>query len=79
MVRGNQTMTKLLAQAFEKASELPDHLQDELARALLEELAGEALWDQTLEQSAETVDRMAEQALKEYRTGRTKEMGFDEL
>jgi hypothetical protein len=79
LVRGNQTMTKLLAQAFEKASELPDNLQDELARALLEELAGEAQWDQTLERSADTVDQMAEQAVKEYRAGRTKEMGFDEL
>lgn len=63
-------MTKLPAQAFEKASELPDNLQDELACALLEELAGEAQWDQTLERSADTVDRMAEQALKEYRAGR---------
>jgi hypothetical protein len=72
-------MTKLLNQAFEKASKLPDSLQDELARELLEELAGEAQWDQTLEQSADVLDRMAEQALKEYRAGRTKEMGFDEL
>jgi hypothetical protein len=72
-------MTKLLAQAFDKASELPENLQDELARELLAELAGEARWDQTLEQSADTIDRMAEQALKEYRAGRTKEMGFDEL
>jgi hypothetical protein len=72
-------MTKLLSQAFEKASKLPDNLQDELARALLEELAGEARWDQTLEQSADTVDRMAEQALKEHRAGHTREMGFDDL
>jgi hypothetical protein len=72
-------MTKLLSQAFEKASELPENLQDELARELLDELAGEARWDQTLEQSADVVDQMAEQALKEYRAGRTKETGFDEL
>lgn len=72
-------MTKLLAQAFEKASELPENLQDELARALLEELAGEARWDRTPAQSADTVDQMAEQALKEYRAGRTKEMGFEEI
>ena len=32
-----------------------------------------------LAQSADAVDRMAEEALKEYRAGRTKEMGFDEL
>ena len=72
-------MTKLLAEAFDKASELPENLQDELARELLEELAGEARWDQTLEQSADAIDRMAEQALKEYRAGQTKEMGLDAL
>jgi hypothetical protein len=72
-------MTKLLAQAFEKASELPENLQDELARELLQELAGEALWDQTLAESAEAVDKLAEQALKEHRAGRTRKMGFDEL
>ncbi len=72
-------MTKLLAQAFEKASELPENLQDELARELLAELAGEALWDQTLAESADALDKMAEQALKEHRAGQTKKMGFDEL
>jgi hypothetical protein len=72
-------MTKLLAQAFAKASELPENLQDELARELLQELAGEALWDQTLGESAGAVDKLAEQALKEHRAGRTRKMGFDEL
>jgi hypothetical protein len=72
-------MTKLLAEAFEKASRLPENLQDELARELIEELAGEARWDQTLAESADAVDKMAEQALKEHRAGRTKRMGFDKL
>ncbi len=72
-------MTKLLAQAFEKASELPENLQDELARELLAELAGEALWDQTLAESAEAVDTLARQALEEHRAGRTRKMGFDGL
>jgi hypothetical protein len=72
-------MTKLLAEAFEKASKLPENLQDELARELIEELAGEAQWDQTLAESADSVDKMAEQALKEHRAGRTKRMGFDKL
>ena len=72
-------MTKLLAQAFEKASQLPENLQDELARELMEELAWEARWEQTLSDSATTLDEMAEKALKEHRTGQTKEAGFDEL
>ena len=72
-------MTKLLAEAFEKASALPETLQDELARQLLEELAWEGKWDRTLAESADAIDTMAAEALKEYRAGRTREMGFDRL
>jgi len=72
-------MTKLLSDAFEKASQLPENLQDELARILLDELAWECRWNQTLDESTDKLDRMAEDALKDYRAGRTKEMGFDQL
>jgi predicted thioredoxin/glutaredoxin len=72
-------MTDLLAQAFAKASELPESLQDELARELLAGLVGEARWSAALTDSAETLDNLAEQALKEHEAGRTKEIGFDEL
>jgi len=72
-------MTKLLSDAFEKASELPEDLQDELARMLLDELAWEARWDQTLADSSAKLDELADEALKDYRAGRTKEMGFDEV
>ncbi len=37
-------MSKLLTEAFEKASQLPPEDQDELARWLLEELDDEARW-----------------------------------
>jgi hypothetical protein len=72
-------MTKLLSDAFEKASQLPENLQDELARILLDELAWEGRWNQTLDESTDKLDRMAEDALNDYRAGRTKEMGFDQL
>lgn len=72
-------MTKLLKEAFEKASKLSEDLQDQLARELLEELAGELLWDQTLANSQDKLERLAEKAEREYRAGQTKEMGFDEL
>jgi hypothetical protein len=72
-------MTKLLTEAFEKASGLPDELQDQLARELLEEIEWEACWDSTLESSREKLDGLAEKALQEYRAGKTKEMGFDDL
>ena len=72
-------MTKMLSDAFEKASQLPEDLQDELARMLLDELTWEKSWDRTLSGSSSKLDEMAEDALKDYHAGRTKEMGFDEL
>ena len=76
---GDYAMTKLLSDAFEKASQLPEDLQDELARILLDELTWEKSWDRTLSQSSSKLDEMAEDALKDYHAGRTKEMGFYEL
>jgi hypothetical protein len=72
-------MTKLLSGAFEKASQLPEDLQDELARILLDELTWEKSWDGTIPRSSSKLDEMAEDALKDYQAGRTNEMGFDEL
>ena len=72
-------MTKLLTEAFEKASSLPEDLQDQLAQEFLEEIAWEARWDETLAGSQDKLDRLAEKAEQEYRAGKTKEMGFDEL
>jgi hypothetical protein len=72
-------MIKLLSDAFEKASQLPEDLQDELARILLDELTWEKSWDGTISRSSSKLDEMAEDALKDYQAGRTNEMGFDEL
>lgn len=72
-------MTELLSQAFEKASKLPDDIQDQIAIDLLEEIEWEFSWDQTLARSQDKLERMSEKAAEEYRAGKTKEMGFDEL
>jgi hypothetical protein len=72
-------MTKLLMRAFERASQLPDRLQDEMAERLLADLEGEGLWDETLAASADALDHLADQALAEHRAGKTEKKGFDEL
>jgi hypothetical protein len=72
-------MTNLLTQAFQKASALPENLQDELAAELIEEIEWESRWDKTLDQSQDKIDQLAQKALEEYRSGKTKEMGFDQL
>lgn len=72
-------MTKLLTQAFERASQLPGNLQDEIAQEMLDEIEWETRWDGTLEASQDKLERLAAKALQEYRDGKTTEMGFDEL
>jgi len=72
-------MTELLEKAFRLASKLPQDLQDQLAAELLQELADEQRWEETLSASAPELERLADQALEEYRQGSTIEQGIDEL
>jgi len=72
-------MTILLKEAFRKASELPESLQNQIAKELLADIEGECLWDKTLNDSEDKLASLADIAMKEYREGKTKKMGFDEL
>ena len=72
-------MTKLLKIAFDKASLFSEELQDQLAQELLEEIEWEAAWDKTLASSQDRLDQLAEKAEQDYLTGKTREMGFDDL
>ena len=72
-------MTRLLAKALEEASRLPETLQDEIAERLLDDIHGEEQWDETLARSADALEKLADRALADFRAGRTKKMGFDEL
>jgi hypothetical protein len=72
-------MTKLLEEAFKKASELPDTEQDSLAKWLLEELESEREWDRLFAQSQDALGRLAQEALEAHQQGRTKPMDFDRL
>ncbi len=72
-------MTKALKKAFEAASRLPDREQDELAAAILEELAADERWEAALAQSQRALERLADEALKEHRAGRTETLDPDAL
>lgn len=72
-------MTELLERAFSEVAKLPEPVQDRIAAHLLQELADDAKWDAAFAASAPQLERMAAEALEEYRTGRTEERGFDEL
>jgi hypothetical protein len=79
MIDMEVTMTTLLSKAFEKASSLPDSIQDALAAELLEEIEGGKKWPGTMASSSNKLDVLAEKALLEFKQGKTKKMGFDEL
>lgn len=69
-----ETLTKNLEAAFSAASRLPEDAQDQLAVAILEELAADERWDELLASSHPALERLAEEALDEYRAGRTEEL-----
>jgi len=72
-------MTKLLEEAFKKASELPETDQDTLAKWLLEELRSERQWESMFAESQDVLDRLADQALDAHKRGKTKPMDFERL
>ena len=61
-------MTKALKEAFEVASRLPDREQDELATAILEEMAADERWEAAFAQSQQTLERLAQEALEDHHT-----------
>jgi hypothetical protein len=72
-------MTALLEQVLEKASTLPDEIQDILATELLQEIEWESKWDATLARTQGPLEAMTQAAMDAYKKGKTTEMGFDEL
>jgi hypothetical protein len=65
-------MTRSLKKAFEAASKLPEAEQNALAAAILEELESERRWDELFQHSADTLAKLAKEALAEDQAGRTR-------
>ena len=72
-------MTTLLEKAFAKASQLPPDEQDAFAQWILDELESEQRWDAAFVKSADVLARLADEALAEYRAGKTKPLDPDKL
>ena len=72
-------MTRLLEEAFEEASKLPELEQNALAKRLLNELAAERKWDKAFASSEDVLSRLADEAIEEHRQGRTKPLDIDSL
>jgi hypothetical protein len=72
-------MTRLLEQAFAAAAALPEAEQNDLASALLEELASERDIDQAIASRPDVLAHLAEEAIEEHRSGRTEPLDPDAL
>lgn len=72
-------MTQLLEQAFQEASKLTDVQQNIIARWLLDELLAEKKWDSLFAESEDFLANLADEALIEHRTGKTKSLDLDAL
>ncbi len=64
-------MTRLLEEAFRKATSLPDSEQDALAAAILADLEDERKWTDAFANSQDLLAELAEEARADYRAGRT--------
>jgi hypothetical protein len=65
-------MTNLLEKALQEVAKLPASEQDAVAAILLEELASEQRWAETFASSQDRLAKLAEEAIAEYKAGRTK-------
>ena len=65
-------MTQLLNKAFEEASKLPEFEQNTLARWLIDEIISEKKWEKAFAESESMLDTLANEALEEYKQGKTK-------
>ena len=74
-------MNQILQRAFNKAAELPQEEQDRFALFLLAELESERQWAELLArpESEDLLERLADEALLEHRSGRTQRLTMEDL
>lgn len=64
-------MTQLLEKAISEIKKLSNDEQDAIAAFLLAELASERQWERAFDSSAEQLSSLADEALDEFRAGKT--------
>jgi hypothetical protein len=72
-------MTKALQDVFRDAEKLPEAEQDQLAAAIRAEIEAEVSWEGRLARSAGALEALADEALAEHRSDRTRPLDPDEL
>jgi len=64
-------MTTLLEKAFKETARLPEVDQNALAKWVLDELHSETKWQRTFAESEDILEKLADKALEDKRTGKT--------
>lgn len=72
-------MTELLNKAMTEIAKLPAREQDALASWILEELKSDNRWNQAFEETQDELGRLADEALREHRAGKTKPLDPDRI
>jgi len=72
-------MTELFKKAFQEASKLPAVEQNALAKWLLEELESEKKWENIFAESADVLDRLADEAIRAHKRGKAGPLNIDRL
>jgi len=72
-------MTRALEEVFKRASTLPEAEQDALAEAIRAEIGAAKDWDNSFAGPLDVLERLADEAIADHRTGRTKPVGPDTM
>ncbi|MEA1901723.1 MAG: hypothetical protein U9N47_13395 [Thermodesulfobacteriota bacterium] len=72
-------MTKLLENAFNEASKLPEIEQNVIGRWLLDEIKADKKWEKLFAESEDVLEQLAQEALMEYKKGNTKDLDINKL
>ena len=72
-------MTTLLDQAMERVKQLAESDQNAIASLILEEIEDEARWERAFARSQDALAKLAEEAMEEYREGKTEKLDPDKL
>lgn len=70
-------MTRLLQQAFDRSSAVPQPLQDAIAALVLAEIESEKRWSAAFADSQDALAALAKEALDEHRAGHTRRLDPD--
>ncbi len=72
-------MTKLLKNAFDEISKLPEIEQNVIGRWLLDEIKADKEWDKLFAESEDMLEQLAQEALMEHEKGKTKDLDINKL